>query len=295
MTPSSDQSAQKLAILYGAPTLFVFLWATGFIGSRLGIPFAEPFSFLAVRFAIVSALLTLLALAGRARWPETWRDGGHILVAGLLLQATYLGGVFTAVEKGVPTSVVALITGLQPILTAFAVGPLLGERVSLRQWAGFLLGFLGVAMVVWERLGVGSGSPLGYIAATCALLGITVGTLYQKRFCPALDPRTGTALQMGGAALAVALVALVFETRQIQWTGQFIFALGWLVLVLSIGAFNLLSYLIRHGQASRVTSLFYLVPPVTAVIGYALFDEVLSLLALGGMAVAIIGVALVNR
>ena len=275
--------------------MFVVLWSTGFIFARLGLPFADPFSFLAVRMAISASILLVIALFMGAPWPRTLAEGGHIALAGLLLNGTYLIGVFEAIERGVSTGVVALIAGLQPILTASVVGPLLGERVTLRQWAGLVLGFAGIGLVVHERLGSGAGSPEGFALAFVCLLGITAGTLYQKRFCGGADLRSGTAIQFAASALALTVGALIFELRQIEWSLQFVAAMSWLVLVLSVGTFNLLVVLIRRGAAARVTSLFYLVPPLTALLGWAIYGETLGPDALAGMAIAVIGVALVNR
>jgi len=277
------------------PTIFVGLWSTGFIFAKLGLPYAQPFTFLAVRMAIACLLMIFVALTLGATWPRDAREGGHIAVAGLLLNATYLAGVFEAIAHGVSTGIVALIAGLQPILTAAAAGPLLGERITKQQWLGFLLGFAGIALVVWDRVGAHEGTHAGFALAFVCLIGITVGTLYQKRFCPNMDPRSGTAVQFGVSAAALTVGSLIFETGRITWAPDFVAALSWLTLVLSVGTFNLLVLLIRRGAASRVSSLFYLVPPVTAVIGWAAFGEVLSPTTLAGMGVAVIGVAMVNR
>ena len=277
------------------PALFVVLWSTGYIFSRLGLPYADPFTFLAVRLAIAASLLLAFALLTGAPWPASGREGGHIVAAGLLIHGGYLVGVFEAIRFGVPTGIVALIAALQPILTGAAAGPLLGERVSVRQWAGLALGFAGVVLVVWERLGAGAERPVGYAFAVLCLASITAGTLYQKRFCQDLDLRSGTALQFAATAVALAVGAMLFETREIVWTVDFAVALAWLVLVLSLGSISVLFVLIRRGAATRVTSLFYLVPPMTAVLGFAAFGETLSALALAGMGVAVAGVALVNR
>lgn len=277
------------------PAIFVGLWSTGFIFARLGLPYAQPFTFLGIRMAIACALMIFVSLTLGAAWPRDWREGGHIAIAGLLFHATYLVGVFEAIAHGVSTGIVALIAGLQPILTAAVAGPLLGEKVSMRQWLGFLLGFAGIALVVWDRVGAHEGTHVGFALAFVCLIGITVGTLYQKRFCPDMDPRSGTAIQFGVASAALTVGSLMFETGNITWAPHFVAALSWLTLVLSVGTFNLLVLLIRRGAASRVSSLFYLVPPVTAVIGWAAFGEVLSPIALAGMAVAVVGVAMVNR
>ncbi len=276
------------------PAVFVFLWSTGFIGAKLGLPWAEPMTFLTIRFALVSLLLLALVLVMRARWPDTWAETGHIALAGLLLHGIYLGGVFASIDKGVEAGVAALIVSSQPLLTAVLAGPVLGERVTGRQWIGFLLGFCGVTLVVWQKLGQGIGTPFGMALSVFALLGITAGTLYQKRYCADMPLRSGSVIQFAVSALAVGILALALETREVAWTGAFIFALGWLVIVLSFGAVTLLYVLIRRGAAFRVASLFYLVPPSTAVLAWLVFDETFGILALAGMGLVVLGVALVN-
>jgi drug/metabolite transporter (DMT)-like permease len=278
------------------PATFVMLWSTGFIGARLGLPYAEPFTFLGIRLAITAVLLGVVGLLFRSRWPARWMDAGHIAVVGLLLHACYLGGVFYAIELGMPTGIAALIVGLQPILTAILAQIALRESVSLRQWSGLLLGFIGAAMTLMDRTGGASDlSALAIAAILTALIGITAATVYQKRFCTDMDLISGTTIQYLSAATVFGLGSLLFETRAIEWTGEFLFALGWLILVLSIGAVMLLMVLIKHGSAARVTSLFYLTPPLTAVLGFLLFDENLGLLAMAGMLVAVTGVAQVVR
>ena len=276
------------------PGVFVLLWSTGFIGAKFGLPYAEPMTFLVLRFAIVTVLLCIFAGLSGAPWPRDWVAAGHIAVAGLLLQAVYLGGVFAAIYNGVPAGISALIVGIQPLLVAAAAGPVLGETVTARQWLGLVLGLGGVILVVWTKLDIGVGTVWGYALSVIALVGITVGTLYQKRYCPAIDLRSGTAIQFAATTVVLAPLALLFETRQVQWSGEFIFALGWLCIVLSLGAITLLFILIRRGAAAKVSSLFFLVPPCTALVAWPLFGERLSLLALAGMAATMLGVALVN-
>ncbi|MEF8700731.1 MAG: DMT family transporter [Candidatus Accumulibacter sp. UW26] len=273
------------------PVLFVFLWSTGFVGAKFGLPYAEPLTFLLVRYLLVIALMTPLALATRAPWPADARQVAHIGIAGLLVHALYLGGVFMAIKAGLPAGVTALVVGMQPLLTACGAGFLLGERVSPRQWLGLLLGFAGVALVVAHKLG---DLPLAamLLPAFAALLGITLGTLYQKRFCPHFDLRSGSVIQFVPTAMVTALVAWHSESMRIDWTPQFAFALMWLVLVLSVGAISLLNVLIRSGSAVKVASLFYLTPPSTAVIAWLVFGETLGSLALAGMALAVGGVYL---
>ena len=289
--PGSLQSAWISAM----PAVFVFLWSTGFIGAKFGLPFAEPFSFLAVRMAVVAVLLILISLAFKAPWPKDSRSVFHVAVAGLLVQGAYLGGVFAAIDAGLSAGMSALITGLQPALTACVVGPLLKERVTPRQWLGVLLGFVGVVLVVANRIEIGAGAWTGIGLATIALFGITAGTLYQKRFCADMDLRSGSAIQFTVTCLAMTGLAFALESREIQWTVELIFAIAWLVVVLSLGAVTLLYILIKRGAAAKVASLFYLVPPVTALMAFFLFDERLGVQELIGMGIVVAGVALITR
>jgi len=283
----------QAAWIAAMPALFVFLWATGFIGGKLGLPYAEPFTFLALRFAIVVVLLLALSFATRAPWPSDLRLYGHVAVSGLLVHAAYLGGVFSALAAGLSTGLSALIVGFQPVLTALIALFFLGERVNARQWLGLALGFAGLVMVVWNKLA--GGNLAGITPSVVALFGITLGTLYQKRYCASMDLRTGSVVQFAASLVVFATLALVFETRVVEWTPSFAFALGWLVLVLSLGAISLLLVLIRRGAAAKVASLFYLVPPVTAVLGYLIFGERLGGAELVGMAITVVGVYLVIR
>jgi drug/metabolite transporter (DMT)-like permease len=282
--------ARDAAALY--PLLFVLLWSTGFIGARYGLPYAEPLTFLSLRYTVVIALMSAIALVARAPWPRERRAWGHIAVSGLLLHAVYLGGVFMAIGRGLPAAVTALVVGLQPVLTSLGARAVLGERINARQWVGLGLGFVGVALVVGQKAtftGRGEMLPM-LLPAVVALLGITAGTLYQKRFCPAFDLRTGSVIQFVPSLVVTALAAAFTETMQVHWTAHFVFALAWLVLVLSLGAISLLNLLIRRGSAVNVASLFYLTPPTTALMAWALFGEKLSVLAMAGMAAAALGV-----
>ena len=277
------------------PFLFVFLWSTGFIGAKVGLPYAGPLSFLLTRYAFVIALMTVVALATRAPWPREPVQWLHIGVSGVLVHAVYLGGVFVAIKHGLPAGVTALVVGMQPLLTALGAGWLLGETVSGRQWAGLALGFVGVGLVVSGKFGDGAALGPMLIPAVVALLGITAGTLYQKRFCARFDLRTGSVIQFVPTAVVTAIAIALFEEFHIEWTPGFIFALGWLVLVLSLGAISLLNLLIRGGSAVNVASLFYLTPISTAVIAWAVFGEKLTLTATAGMLLAVSGVYLVAR
>jgi drug/metabolite transporter (DMT)-like permease len=279
----------------GVPALFVVFWSSGFVFAKLGLPHAEPATFLALRFALTCGVVLPLALAIGARWPRRWQDFGHAAFVGLAMHVLYLGGVFAGIAKGVPAGVSALIVGLQPVLTATVVGPFLGERVRPVQWLGLALGLAGIVLVLREKLALGEGSALGYALCFGALFGITAGSLYQKKFCAGIDLAAGGVIQYGAALLAIGALALVFERGAVAWTGEFVLALAWLAIVLSVFTWTLLMWLIRRGAAAKVASLFYLVPPVAALMGYALFGESFGWLAILGMALAAAGVALANR
>ncbi|NNJ10886.1 EamA family transporter [Chloroflexales bacterium ZM16-3] len=280
-----------------APWIFVLLWSTGFIGARFGLPYIEPFTFLLIRFLIAAGLLAAISLAIRAPWPRP-RQLGHIAVVGLLLHAGYLGGVFFAIDNGMSAGVSSLIVSLQPILTAVIAQLALREPVAGRQWLGLLLGFAGAGMVLAEKLlapGSGGVAITGatLAAALIALLSTTAGTLYQKRHGGSMPLTTGTCVQYLAAALVMLAGSFFFEQRAITWAPQLFFALGWLVFVLSLGAILLLMTLIRISSAARVTSLFYLVPPATALEAFLVFGERFGPMAIGGLALASLGVALV--
>lgn len=280
-----------------APWIFVLLWSTGFIGARYGLPYIEPFTFLLIRFLIAASLLAGLSLAIRAPWPRP-RQLGHIAVVGLLLHAGYLGGVFFAIDHGLSAGVASLIVSLQPILTAIVAQAALREPVAGRQWLGLILGFAGAGMVLLEKLlAPGSGgvtiNAATLTAALVALVSTTAGTLYQKRFGASMPLTSGTCVQYLAAAAVMLVGSFAFEQRAIVWAPQLFFALGWLVFVLSLGAILLLMSLIRLSSAARVTSLFYLVPPATALEAFLIFGEQFGPMALGGLALASLGVALV--
>jgi drug/metabolite transporter (DMT)-like permease len=279
----------------GIGFLFVMLWSTGFIGAKLGLPYAEPLTFLALRMGLVVALLLVVALVARAPWPRGARAWVHIAVAGLLVQCGYLGGVFSAIHQGMSAGVVALIVGLQPILTAIVAAPLFGERTTSRQWAGLVLGLVGVSMVLSNSLNHGTINGPSLVLAFIALVSMTAGTLYQKRFGASMDFRTGAVIQYAATGIVLLALASTTESMHVTWSAPFVFALAWLVLVLSLGAISLLYFLIKRGKATQVSSLFYLTPPVTALLAYLFFGEALTPTALAGMVIAVIGVAIVNR
>jgi drug/metabolite transporter (DMT)-like permease len=292
MSQQHSTRLDELAIA-AAPAIFVLFWSTGFIGAKFGLPYAEPLTFLALRFAIVVPMVGLFALVRRVEWPRgiaIW----HNAVSGFLLHGLYLSGVFIAIHRGMPAGIAALLVGLQPILTSTLANRWLGEPVRALQWAGLVLGLVGVYLIVEDRIGDGEASLLAWGAIFIALLGVTVGTLYQKRFGGGGDLRAALPVQYGVALIFCAAGSFLFETGTVQWTGEFLFALAWLSLVLSWGAILLFYTLIRRTSATRLVSLFYLVPPVTALISFFLFNERLEPLALAGMAVCVVGVFLVN-
>jgi drug/metabolite transporter (DMT)-like permease len=271
------------------PALFVLLWSSGFIGSKLALGYAEPFTFLFIRLLALALLLTLVGLLTRAPWPKSGREVVHLLVSGLLVHGVYLGGVLAGVAQGLGAGLVALIVGLQPLVTAVITTLWMRESLIPRQWIGLVLGLAGVALVVSQKL-TGHPDVPALCLVTLALFGITLGTLYQKRFCSRMDLRTGTAIQGYASAALMLVLSFAFETQVVHWTPQLIFALLWLILVLSMGAFFLLSILLRQGQSVQVTRLFYLTPPVTAVMAWAAFGEGLPPTVLIGFVVTALGV-----
>ncbi|MEJ7806882.1 MAG: DMT family transporter [Telluria sp.] len=279
------------------PVFFVFLWSTGFIVAKFGLPYAPPLTFLLLRCACVLLVLVPLVWVARAPWPAG--NMGHIAFAGVLLQAGYLGGVWCAIKLGMPAGVTALIVGMQPILTA-AAAPLIGESVRPRQWLGLLFGLAGVALVVYAKMSLTGLSPLAIGYCVLALLSITAGTMYQRRYCPRFDLRTGTVIQFGATVALLLPLAMVFEDlspalETVQWTPSFIGALLWSVFALSIGAIFLLFTLLRRNDATVVTSLLYLTPPTTALMAWIMFGEAFTLLGVAGMALAVIGVICVVK
>jgi drug/metabolite transporter (DMT)-like permease len=283
----------KVAIA-AAPVLFVLLWGSGFIGARYGLPYIEPMTFLTVRMMLVVLIFAAIALIARVRWPSGI-EIGHSLVAGALVHGIYLGGVFLAISKGVPTGISALIPGMQPILISTIANRWMGETATRLQWLGLVLGLIGVVLVLHDRNILAASSTLGWIASFTSLIGISLGTLYQKRYCGAIDWRTGNLVQYLGAMVLFGVAAFAFETREIHWTGELVFALTWLVVVLSIAAIGLMYWLIRRWAATGFASLFYLVPAVTALMAFMLFGEKLDALSIAGMVVCAVGVFLVNR
>lgn len=278
------------------PALFVVLWATGFIGARYAMPWSEPFSFLAVRFALAALILLALALALRAK-PLSRRQAAHAVLVGALVHGVYLGAVFWAIRNGMPAGLSALIIGLQPLITAVMAGLALGEKVLPRHWAGLAIGFAGIVIVLAPKIGDAVGGVTAATLAACVfgVGAISAGTVWQKRCLAGADLVSGTLWQYVGATVVAAAGSLAFETRTFVVTGELVFAMAWLVLVLSIGAIFLLMHMIREGEMAKVSSLFYLVPAVTALIAWVLFGETLTPLQLVGMVVTMAGVAMATR
>ena len=287
---STVTSIEQLTI-GAAPGLFVILWASGFIGAKLGLPYAEPLTFLFLRMFGAVLLLGVIALYARPKWP----DRNAVLdscAIGVFMHALYLGGVYISIGNGLPAALSALIVGLQPLLTSTIANRLLGERVVARQWGGLVLGIVGVYLVVQDKATTAGAKPVAWVASIVALLSITFGTIYQKRFGSGIDWRP--LIQYAAAGVLFAFGAMAFETRIVHWTPEFLFALSWLILVLSIGAIWLLYFLISRAAATRVVNLFYLTPPVTALMAWALFNERLALATLIGMVLCVTAVFLVN-
>lgn len=278
------------------PVLFVLLWATGFIGARYAMPWSEPFSFLAVRFVLAAVVLLLIMLVMHSKKLPP-RQAAHAAFAGALIHGVYLGGVFWSIRHGLPAGLSALIIGLQPLITAVMAGWALGERILPRHWAGLAAGFLGIVIVLAPKIGqaIGGVTPATFLACLAGAVAISAGTVWQKKFVSNADLVTATLWQYLGAAVVMAIGSFAFETRQFTLTGELVFAMAWLVLVLSIGAIFLLMMMIREGEMSKVSSLFYLVPAVTALIAWVLFDETLTPVQLVGMAITTIGVAMATR
>jgi len=276
-----------------APAIFVVLWSTGFIGTKYVLNGAEPLTYLAIRMALVVGLMGIIVAIARPQWPDRF-GVGHSIVAGILVHGIYLGGTAIAIAHSIPAGLSALIPGLQPILTSTLANRWLGERVTPLQWSGLLLGLAGVVLILHDRPMTGEAG-WGWLASGVSLVSITLGTLYQRRYCGRIDWRSGNLVQYIAVTIFFATGAALFEHNVVHWTGEFVLALIWLVVVLSIGSIGLLYWLIRRSAATSVASLFYLVPAVTAVMAYVLFGERLDRVAIAGMVACAAAVFLVNR
>ncbi|MBO6892006.1 MAG: DMT family transporter [Roseibium sp.] len=278
-----------------APAIFVLLWSTGFIGSKLGAPYIEPMVFLTVRFLAVIPVLLVLAVPLVKAWPKSPVAILHCVITGMLVHGIYLGGIFWAIKQGMPAGASSIIVGLQPVLTAMIAVSMLGESISRKHWLSMAIGAAGLALVLGPKFDhTGTGiTTVTVTVAFVSVLAISLGTVYQKRFVPNTDLLAATVWQYVGALLVTIPLSL-FESWQITWSGELVFAMAWLVIVLSVGAILLLMLLIRQGAVSQVASLFYLVPVATAVESYFLFDETLLPIQIAGMGL-VIGAVLTIR
>jgi drug/metabolite transporter (DMT)-like permease len=276
-----------------APAVFVVLWSTGFVGTKYVLHNAEPLTYLAIRMVLVVALMAVIAAIARPQWPD--RIGiGHSIVAGILVHGFYLGGTAIAIAHSIPAGLSALIPGLQPILTSTLANRWLGERVTPLQWAGLLIGLAGVVLILHDRPMSGEAG-WGWFASAVSLVSITLGTLYQRRYCGRIDWRAGNLVQYIAVTIFFGIGAWRFESNVVHWTAEFVLSVLWLAVALSIGSIGLLYWLIRRSAATSVASLFYLVPAVTAMMAYVLFGERLDTVAIIGMAACAAAVFLVNK
>ena len=281
--------------LRAMPVVFVLIWSTGFIVAKFGLPYAPPLTFLVIRYVLSILCFLVWIQLSSAPWPTCRRQWGHLAVTGLFMHAGYLGGVWVAVKAGMGSGLVTLIVGLQPVLTAVWISQWAGLKISRLQWLGLMLGLAGLLLVVWRKLGVGTEvSGFTLAAAVFALLSITAGTLYQKRFVKGNDVRTANVIQLL-AALLLTLPLTLLETEAINWNAEFIGAMTWSVLVLTLGGSSLLYVLLQRGAAMAVTSLLYLVPPTTALMAWALFGESITTVTIVGTVLTALGVSLVVR
>ena len=283
-----------------APALFVLIWSTGWIVAKYVAPHADPLTFLAVRFATAFLVVAAVALAMRAPWPKTRRAAVHAMISGVLLHTIYLGGIWWAIAQGLPAGISALIAAVQPLMTAALAARLGSERLRLVHLAGIVVGFLGVLGVIAPKLGaVGGGEikGLGLVIAVniLAMVGVTLGTFYQKRFVASGDLRTVTALQYVGATLTTFPLAILLEPMRFEITAETWLALAWSVVVLSIGAIGLMLMMIRRGAVSKVAALIYLIPPTAAVQAWLMFGETLTPLQIACMGITAFGVYLATR
>lgn len=278
------------------PLLFVLLWSTGFIGAKYALPYIEPFYLLFIRMLLTLGVFAGLCVIFKPQWPS-FQQGKQQMVTGLLVHACYLGGVFAAIKWQMPAGITAIIVGLQPLLTALLGRQWLGERLRSVQWLGLVLGLVGVVLILLNGQHAGSFELRveAIVAVLLALMSISIGTLYQKRFGQGVDLLAGSVYQYLATAIAMGILAFVFEERVIDWSMPLILALGWLVFGLSVSAILLLMLMIREGEAARVASYFYLVPPVTAVEAWLLFGEGLTLLQVSAFGITVLGVYLVLR
>lgn len=276
-TLTASKATGAIAAPFALPFLFILMWSSGYVVGKIALLF--------LRFGVAALVLLVVALLTRAPWPANWKQLAHLVVVGLLIQALQFSGLYTGLKLGVTAGVSALIVGTMPLFTALGASVFLDERVSARQWLGLAGGLCGVVLVVGDKVGPGSAGLAGYGAVLLALAGIALGTLYQKKYCPGMDLRTGGCVQLGVAGIVALVLSLQVEGFQVQWTPALLLASGWLSVVNSIGAISLLFFMMRKGEASKVASLFYLIPGVTALLGLAVLGETLSMMAVAGFVV----------
>jgi drug/metabolite transporter (DMT)-like permease len=294
-TPSMSKALPVHASLSALPLLFVVMWSSGYVVGKFALPYAGPFTLLFLRFGVAALVLLIAATATRAPWPKNLAQLSHLAVAGLLIQALQFSGLYSGMKLGVSAGVSALIVGSMPVFTALGASLVLNEKIGPKRWLGLAGGLLGVALVVGNKIGTGGASLAGYGAVGLSLAGVTLGTLYQKKYCADMDLRTGGFVQLGLASLVALFLSLKFEGFDVQWTPQLVFASSWLSIVNSIGAISLLFVMMRSGEASKVASLFYLIPGVTALMGFIVLGETLAPMALAGFVVTATAVHLCTR
>lgn len=289
-----SKPAIPVATLLSLPLLFILMWSSGYVVGKLALPYAGPFTLLFLRFGVAALVLLAVALLSGAPWPASRRQLAHLVVVGLLMQALQFSGLYTGLKLGVGAGMAALTIGTMPLFTALGASVFLHEQVSARQWLGLAGGVCGVALVVADQIGAGGGFA-GAVAVVLALAGITLGTLYQKKYCADADLRTGGCIQLAVASTVALPLALWVEGFQVQWTATLVMASGWLSVVNSIGATSLLFAMMRKGEASKVASLFYLIPGVTALMGFFVLGETIGAMALAGFMVTAGAVYLCTR
>ena len=280
------------------PWIFVWIWSTGFIAAKYGLPYAEPFTLLSYRFVITLLFLFLIIIYKKSPWPGSRKDFFHLMIAGALIHGVYLGGVFQALKWGMPAGLGAMIIGLQPLGMALMAGVLLKERVSKKQWLGLIIGLVGLYLVLFDNLDLTrqimfDGFPVWAVfAVIISLFAISIGSIYQKRFCSNMNLYSGPWVQYFSASILCIAIALFFENGEVIWSSTFILAMTWQVLALSIGAILLLMKMIKHGASASVGSYFYLVAPLVAIQAWILFEETIGLSALAGVILISFGVAI---
>lgn len=277
------------------PTLFIILWSSGYVAGKVGLPHAGPFTLIFMRFSVAALILLVVAIMTRAPWPQTLKQWMHIAVVGVLIQALQFSGLYSGMSLGVSAGVSSVIVGLMPILTTIGAVYFLGERVNRVQVLGLIVGLAGVALVMWHKIHLDGDTLAGYAAVLLALVGISSGTLYQKKFCAGMDLRTGGFIQLSVATSIVGVIGYLHEGLVVEWTPALIASSLWLSLVNSIGAISVLFLMVRRGEASRVASLFYLIPSVTALMGFAVLNETLTPLQIAGFLISASGVYLATR